>query len=266
MGVVSSFPKPAVKAEDPAAISRQTQNMSGITCSTAEGRLITLTQLREYLKLSIAEARKAQKDERFWGRMLAGAKAAQATSNVILDVFGAFDDRVALIGSASKFGQAVVGKDIYGAATAAVDVGFDGKKLSGPGGAAKEAFEQAAISKDAIKKRADIINATAKGQLNTSKAAQYGADSALEIGELSAKHMKADKVANIIKAARAVNQYAFEVASIVTEFNESERGTEKDSGAIMTALNQLASIEKKIGEIQTLADGCEVPQIEMMLK
>ncbi|MBY3348006.1 hypothetical protein [Rhizobium laguerreae] len=124
--------------------ARQTLAMSGVACSTAQGKLVTLKELRENLRLSIEEARQAQKDGRWAGRVLAAAKAAQATSNVILEVFGAFDKRVEVIGKLSKLGQAAAKGEVYDIATASMEFA----KLS----------NEAETAKDALKKRADIVN------------------------------------------------------------------------------------------------------------
>lgn len=228
---------------------RHSTQRSGITCSMAEGRLVTLKELRENLHVTIEEAKKAKKDERFWGRMLAAAKAAQATSNVILETFGAFDDRVDVVNKISNYAQAQVSGDGYATARAVADIVTP---------------ERLEVAKDVIARRTDLISTSMKGELDTSKVVEYAVDSKLEVAELALRDMGKTKATKIVKVARSINKYAFDAGRIASELAENEKAA-SEMGSINTALAVFNNLELKIAALEKLVQECEIPEIQQRL-
>lgn len=226
---------------------------SGITCAMASKRLVTLKELREGVALSVQEAKKAQSAELFWSRMLVGAKFIKATSNVILDVVGAFDKRTAVIKKVTDYTQKAIEGDGYGLATDAV------KDIVGKKGASEK------ITIEETTKRADLIRDTVKGKLDNRRVARYSINEKLSMGERVAEAQGSKQIAKVFKAAQAVNNYAFTIYELVEEQSAAERRGSGRSSAEKTALSLLDRLNSKIDELEDAVSTCEVPDLQMRL-
>lgn len=219
----------------------------------AQGRLDILKELRRSLQQSLNDARSAQKDERFWGRMLVSAKFVKATSNVILSSVEIWRPEVKVISATSNYIQSRF-ENHTGYDKAKSIVKFGSKLLP----------KEAEIATNEVLKRSDLIKDALSGSINERKIAKYSIDQHLYIAEKIATETGNIPASKIIKTIKEINDYAFKIYEIFEENNDNYLHNNGESSAIMTIIHTLSAIENKIKKLEILVVECDIPEFKSL--
>ena len=236
-------------------IIQNTLNRSGMACAANRNKLITLSELRESLKIIIRDADAQAKEEQFWTRILVAAKFTKATTDLILSVAGEFDSRVKLLATAQ------------GVVTAHIESGTAGSSRK----VAEALLEYSGqkdmkIAYDEIKKREDMVIDAVKGDLDGKKVIKYSIDTKIDAIEKVGESTRNKKLKKIAAVAKEVNGYVFMLSDLYNEWeNSSFEKTGSFSGK-KTAIKMLHDTDNRIAALEVLAQDCEVPEFQSLTR